>query len=39
VDKPIGQIHARSSVAGGTLLPIIPSENNTGMDIAEWRSS
>ena len=38
VDEPIGVIHADSSVLGGTPPPIIPSENNTGTDIAEWRS-
>ena len=39
VDEPIGVIHAHSSVLGGTPPPIIPSENNTGTDIVEWRSS
>jgi hypothetical protein len=38
VDEPIGVIDVHSSVLGGTLAPITLPENNTGTDIAEWRS-
>jgi hypothetical protein len=38
VDEPIGVSRAHSSVLGGAPAPIIPSESNTGTDIAEWRS-
>jgi hypothetical protein len=38
VDEPEGAIHAYSSVLGGTLALITVPENNTGTEIAEWRS-
>jgi hypothetical protein len=38
VDKPIGVIHAHSSVLGGTLAPVTVPES-TRHDIAEWRPS
>jgi hypothetical protein len=38
VDEPISVKRAHSSVLGGSLPPIIPSENNTGTGIAEWRT-
>jgi hypothetical protein len=39
VDGPISVIQAHSSVLGGSLPPIIPSQNNADTNVTEWRSS